>query len=252
VDPHWYASPSDFWGRLSPDVQARLSDLGPVVQYGKHDMIFRAGSDGDEVFVLMCGRIKVYTLSPAGRAVTLWICLPGEVFGLAEMARQGPRAVYAEACVPSEVLSIPCNRLRSHLSDDPSTAMLIIDMLSCRVRQLTDALLNITSDDVNTRTAKLLWRLHMRHGVPVGDGSSLIDLQLTHQEIAEMIGATRQSVSGAVTHFRNLGLIHARGRRMILIHPERFRAIFEPVNHPGGSEPETVFSPGTGVAVGGR
>lgn len=221
MDHAWFAAPSDFWGSLTPAVRADLEQLGTRARYRKQDMVFRAGSDGRDVHVLMSGRVKVYALSPVGRAVTLWFCLPGEIFGLAEMARSSPRTVYAEACTDVEVLILPCDRLRTQLLSDAATAMLLVDMLSCRLRQLSDVMLNLIADDVNTRVAKLLLRLHARYGRPLETGGFLLDLPLTHQEMADMIGTTRQSVSSAVTLFRQRGLLTTTGHRLCLTDPER-------------------------------
>ena len=221
MDHAWYSAPSDFWGSLSPVVRTDLEQLGTRTRFRKHEVMFRAGSDGRDVYVLMSGRVKVYALSPAGRAVTLWFCLPGEVFGLAEMTRSSPRTVFAEACTDAEVLILPCDRLRARLMSDAATAMQLVDMLSSRLRQLSDALLNLIADDVNTRVAKLLLRLHARYGRPLETGGFLLDLPLTHQEMADMIGTTRQSVSSAVTHFRQQGLLTTTGHRFCLTDPER-------------------------------
>jgi len=221
MDHAWYATPSDFWGNLTPAVRDDLGLLGTRARFRKHDMMFRAGSDGRDVYVLMSGRVKVYALSPVGRAVTLWFCLPGEVFGLAEMARSSPRTVYAEACTDAEVLILPCDRLRARLGSDAATAMLLVDMLSCRLRQLSDAMLNLIADDVNTRVAKLLLRLHARYGRLQESGGYLLDLPLTHQEMADMIGTSRQSVSSAITDLRQRGLLTTTGHRLYLTDPER-------------------------------
>jgi len=217
----WYTGASDFWSRLTPDIQKELSELGTHARFRKQDVLFRAGSDSRDVFVLMSGRVKIYTLSAAGRSVTLWFCLPGEVFGLAEMARLGQRVVYAEACAESEALILPSDKLRARLSSDAGTAMLLVDMLSCRLRQLSEALLNLIADDVNTRVIKLLLRLHARHARPLDGGGFMLDLPLTHQEMADMTGTTRQSVSTALTQLRKRGLLSMRGRRIVLNDIER-------------------------------
>lgn len=221
MDHAWYAAPLDFWGNLTPSVRTDLGLLGTRARFRKHDVMFHAGSDNRDVYVLMSGHVKVYALSPVGRAVTLWFCLPGEVFGLAEMARSSPRMVYAEACTDAEVLILPCERLRARLESDAATAMQLVDMLSCRLRQLTDAMLNLIADDVNTRVAKLLLRLHARYGRPQETGGVLLDLPLTHQEMADMIGTTRQSVSSAITNLRQRGLLTTTGHRLCLTDPER-------------------------------
>src|SRR4030067_657674 len=145
----------------------------------------------------MSGRVKVYALSPVGGAWRLWFCLPGEVFGMTEIARSSPRMVYAEACTDAEVLILPCNRLRARLISDATTAMQVVDMLSCRLRQLSDAMLNLITDDVNTRVTKLLLRLHARYGRPLATGGYGLDLPRAHQDMAEMIGNPRPRVTTA-------------------------------------------------------
>jgi len=227
MDHAWYSAPSDFWGNLTPGVRTDLENLGARTRFQKHDMVFRAGSDGRDVHVLMSGRVKIYALSPVGRAVTLWFCLPGEIFGLAEMARSSPRTVYAEACTDAEVLILPCDRLRTLLLSDATTAMQLVDMLSCRLRQLSDVMLNLIADDVNTRVAKLLLRLHARYGRALETGGYLLDLPLTHQEMADMIGTTRQSVSSAVTLLRQRGLLTTTDHRLCLTDPERLAELAE-------------------------
>jgi len=233
--------PSDFWGSLQPTLQQDLTQLGTRARFRKHDMVFRAGSHDRDVYVLMSGRVKVYALSPVGRTVTLWFCLPGEVFGLAEMGRRGPRSVYAEACTDAEVLILPCDRLRARLASDASTAMLLVDMLSCRLRQLSDNMLNLIADDVNTRVIKLLLQLQHRYGRPQAGGGTLLDLPLTHQEMADMIGTTRQSVSSALTHLKHQGLLSSTAHRLCLTDPDRLAHAAQSVSD---RLPATV---GTGV-----
>jgi len=88
---------------------------------------------------------------------------------------------------------------------DAATAMQLVDMLSSRLRQLSDALLNLIADDVNTRVRNCCCGCMPANGRPLETGGFLLDLPLTHQEMADMIGTTRQSVSSAVTHFGNRG-----------------------------------------------
>jgi CRP/FNR family transcriptional regulator len=82
-------------------------------------------------------------------------------------------------------------------------------------------MLNLISDDVNTRVVKLLLRLNARYGRPLETGGSLLDLPLTHQDMADMIGTTRQSVSSAVAQLRQQGLLTSSGHRLCLTDPER-------------------------------
>jgi CRP/FNR family transcriptional regulator len=82
-------------------------------------------------------------------------------------------------------------------------------------------MLNLISDDVNTRVTKLLLRLNARYGRPHQNGGSLLDLPLTHQDMADMIGTSRQSVSTAIAHLRQQGLLTTTGHRLCLTDPAR-------------------------------
>ncbi len=228
----WFVAPSDFWGRLPADTRTALSSRGNTIRFKKGAPIFRAGSSGEHVYILTEGRVKVYALSSFGRAVILWFCLPGEMFGLAEMARGGERVVYAEACSDIEAQVIPRDRFRAFLESDNSVAMLVVDMLSCRLRGLTETVLNLTADDVNTRIVKLLLRLSQRHGVPMADGSRQLDIPLTHQEIADMIGTTRQSVSSVINELKQQGILTVSGHRICLRNDHCLEALLDVASLP--------------------
>lgn len=207
METPWFVPPSDFWGRLTPQAREALAARGHRRSYDKGAAVFHAGSPGENIYILTQGRVKIFALSPAGRAVILWFCFPGEVFGLAEMPRAGRRAVDAEACADSEVLIVPQHEFKQYLESDARTALLIVDLLACRLRGLGDMMLNLTSDDVTTRVVKLLVRLCARYGKPLEPGGLLVDIPLTHQEMADMIGTTRQSVNSAINALKRQGLV---------------------------------------------
>jgi CRP/FNR family transcriptional regulator len=214
METPWFVPPSDFWGRLPASARTALSACGQRRAYAQGAMVFHAGSPGEHIYILTEGRVKIFALSPAGRAVVLWFCFPGEVFGLAEMPRAGRRAVYAQACAPSEVLAVPQRRFKRYLEADAGAALLVVELLACRLRSLGDMMLNLTSDDVATRVVKLLLRLAARYGKPIGGDGILLDIRLTHQEIADMVGTTRQSVSETLSALRQRGVLCVSNRRI--------------------------------------
>lgn len=185
--------------------------------YSRHELIFQAGSPGEHVYILESGRVKIYQLSPLGREVIQWFCFPGEVFGLAEVPRGGRREVDAEACTDTDVLSIPHNAFKKFLLDSPGAALLIIDLLACRLRTLGDMLLNLSVDDVSSRVIKLITRLSARYGKHQ-DQHICLQIQLTHQEMADMIGTSRQTISSEIGKLRKQGILRVENH---LIHIER-------------------------------
>lgn len=215
----WFLAPSDFLGRMPPAERAALLNLAQPRSYRHRERIFRAGSPGENVYLLAEGRVKIFGLSSLGKEIILWFCFPGELFGIAEMARGGPREVYAEACSDCRVHVIAQREFKEFLATHPATAMLVIDLLSCRLRVLGDVVQNLTADDVTTRVVKLLLRLCARYGRPIARDIRL-DIKLTHQEMADMIGATRQTVTGVLGELRRKGVLGVEDHYIRVRHPE--------------------------------
>ncbi len=203
----WFIPPSDLLGKMQDRDKGGLLSIASAQSVGKGNAVFQAGSPGKNVYILKEGRVKIFALSASGKAILLWFCFPGEIFGLAEVPRGGRREVYAEACSDSVVLSVPCGLFKEFLTGHPAAAMLVIDLLSCRLRTLGDMLVNLTADDVATRLIKLLIRLTARYGKRVRSNDIYLDISLTHQEIADMIGTSRQTVTGIFGQLKRQGVV---------------------------------------------
>jgi CRP/FNR family transcriptional regulator len=221
----WFLSSSDFLGRMPANDRRDLLEVAEARLARNEEFVFQAGSPGETVYILEEGRIKIFGLSSLGKEVILWFCFPGEVFGIAEMPRGGPREVFAQACSDCRLYAIPQGLFKDFLVDHPSTAMLVIDLLSCRLRILGDMVKNLTADDVTTRLAKLLIRLSARYGQRVTAAHLRLSIRLTHQELADMIGATRQTVTGVLSELRRRGVIDVEDHYLCIHRPELLESL---------------------------
>jgi CRP/FNR family transcriptional regulator len=200
---------------LADSERDALFRIGKSLRVDKDELIFRAGTPSDYVYVIINGRAKIYELSPQGKEVIMWFCFPGELFGLAEVWTGAPRNVYAQACSTVELVRFDRWRFRQFLVQHPDLAMHVIDILAGRLRALGDMLLAFTSTDVTARLVKLLARLFQHYGRN-RDGSICIDIPLSHQEMADMIGCCRQTVTSTLGELkRRHGL--TTGRRLLCI-----------------------------------
>jgi len=215
---------SSLLARLSGPDRVALLTLATRRRVLRGDYVFEAGSPGHHTYFLERGRVNIYQLSPTGKAVLLWFCLPGEIFGLAEVCHGGGRQTYAEAVESSSVLAVPQHDFKQFLETHPATAMLINDVLASRLRTLGDMLVNLVADDVHTRLIKLLTRLSSLYGRRTDNGSLCLDVSLTHQEIADMIGTTRQSVTSLLNALRRQSLLRIEKRRIYLA-PALYRTL---------------------------
>ncbi|HYA36954.1 MAG TPA: Crp/Fnr family transcriptional regulator [Candidatus Methylomirabilis sp.] len=208
--------------RLSAHDRDDLLHIAAQRNAAKGELIFQAGSPGNNVYFLESGRVKIYHLSLTGKEILLWFCVPGEVFGLAEACHSGGgRQVYAETCESSRVLSVRQEDFKTYLAAHPAAALLVNDVLACRLRSLGNVIQSLVASDVNERVAQLLVRLAANHGRRVPNGDVYLDIRLTHQEMANMIGTTRQSVTSALNALRRLGVLDFDDRHRLYIHSER-------------------------------
>lgn len=218
------AQQTDILARMDEKDREALLGLGDIQSFAKGQFIFRAGAPGKHVYFLRQGRVKVYQSSQTGKEVILWFCFAGEMFGLAEVAQGGGRVVHAQACEESEVLRLSQSQFFEFLRMHPDAAYFSMQVLSCRMRTLSEVIVNLVNDDVQTRIMKLILRLGARYGVRVGQDIHL-NITLTHQEIADMVGTTRQTVTGVLGRLKRQGFMSLENRRIYIESPELSDAI---------------------------
>lgn len=226
----------DFVGRLDARAQADLAGVSRELVLRRGDTVFRAGDPGRGVFVLRRGRVKISQRSGAGREVILWFCGEGEIFGMAEATRGGSRVVNADVSEEAVVWSVTASAFRKFVAQHPSAALLALESFAVRLRDLSDALVNIVSDDVRLRVVKVILRLGARYGTRRND-RVLVAIPLTHQEIADMIGTTRQSVTSVLNELKGAGVL-AFDRHRIQIASERDLVALAGARPPGQRVPD--------------
>jgi CRP/FNR family transcriptional regulator len=209
------AGPVEFLARLGDSERAALLALAQRRTLRKGEVLFRAGDAVDGVHLVETGRVKVYRLSPGGKEVLLWFCSAGEIFGIAEACHGGARQVYVEACEPTRLLCVAPAEFRAFLATWPGAALAVAEVLAQRVRSLGNVIQGLVASDVSERLLQLLARLAASHGLPDGERVRL-NLRITHQEIANMIGATRQSVTSALGELGRAGVVSVEKRRIYL------------------------------------
>lgn len=234
LDRFWFNRPFDFLSSVDPVDKQTLLTIGEKRRFKKDQIIFNAGSLVDNVFILLDGRVKIFQLSPVGKEVILWFCFSGEIFGLAEMLQSQRREVYSQACSDVGVLVIDKNHFKEFLLQHPDVALKVIDWLSCRLRELGDVLLNLAADDVTSRVIKLITRLSARYGKQLEDVIHL-DIPLTHQEMADMIGTSRQTVTAVLGKLKRKGALRIENRAIYIQSPDWIESIAHSTPLPGNS-----------------
>ena len=171
----------------------------------RDQLIFLEGDAAEFVYVVVEGRVKIVKQAPSGKEVILEIFSPAEVFGGATLLldRHPATAVAMEAGV---VLCLPRAHYQALLKRFPPLAFQIIERLAERLRDAHQVIRGLAADRVEARTARLLFKLADKIGVPAGGGTRL-PLHLTRQDVADMVGCTLETAIRILSRWQKEGLI---------------------------------------------
>ena len=190
---------------LTPEAFERVSAAATQRNLRRGDVIFREGDDASELFVVERGRIAIASRSIDGRESVFALMEPGDLFG--EMAFFDPvgRSAEARALETSRVWAVPFEPIRQVLNEDPTLLWSVVELLARRIRTMDAALADSVFLDVTGRTAKRLLEL-------AGENDEF-HLPITQEELAGLVGASRERVNKALSSFIRLGWIEQRDRR---------------------------------------
>ena len=182
---------------------------------------------GDALFVLVRGRVKVVLYGESGREIILRVFgRPGDFFGEMSLLDDQPRSATVIALETSTLLILKRGDFHQHLEGQPRTALAVLAELSRRLRRADEVIGNLALLDVYGRLARKLRDLARSDGEPVPEGVVIRDLP-TQQEIAGLIGTSRETVNRLLADLRERGVIRAHRSRIVVVQAEALRAMLE-------------------------
>ena len=205
------------------EVAAICSTVTPR-RFARHEFIVREGEPGDTFFVIASGSVAVCRISPDGRETILSILKEGDFFGEMSMFDSSLRSASIKTLSEVEVGLIKQETFLEMLEEHPRLARQFVVVLAERLRVANRLVATTTSQDARARVASLLLYLAERFGEPSDDGTR-ITLRLTHQEMANMIGTTRETVNRALNRFWDDHLVDRRSPQLVLTDMNGLRAL---------------------------
>jgi CRP/FNR family cyclic AMP-dependent transcriptional regulator len=203
---------------------ASLAHLALRKRYPKDTVVFFENEEGDFFFTILEGRIKVTILGDDGREVILSVLGPGDFFGEMALLDNEPRSATAIAVEESELLSLHRSDFQSVLNDNRSITNALIKVLSARLRRANHQISTLALLDVYGRVARVIVDMAREEGKRLRDGR-IAFRRATHQEIANRIGTTRETVTRMLKDLERQGLIHVEGKE-IIVQPD-FEKVFD-------------------------
>ena len=181
-------------------------------RFPKHKTIVEEGLPGDYMYVIREGRVQVSKLSDDGREKILEFLEAGDFFGEMSLLDNAPRSASCRALSESRVLALSRNDFLNAMRKSPDLAMGVVQELTRRLRQIDEQASSLSFQRVKERTMGLLTRLAKGNG----DGARRMTPALTHQQIADMIGTSRETVTRALKGLKEQGWLEQEGKKYLV------------------------------------
>jgi CRP/FNR family transcriptional regulator, cyclic AMP receptor protein len=205
---------------LAPDVVSALTHQLPTVDFSPGQVIFERGDLNAELYLLIDGKVKLGRRADDGRENILSVLAPPDIFGELSILDPGPQPWNATAITEVRAAAVDRERLEGWVAQYPAISGRLLRLLGRRLRHTTDTLADLAFIDAPARVAKQLLGLAQQFGIPE-NGSMRVTHDLTQEELAQLVGATRETVNKALSDFRNRGWIRVDGKSVLISDSER-------------------------------
>jgi CRP-like cAMP-binding protein len=234
----WYLKHTDLFERLVPAEMAQLEANSKIRKFDRHSLIYAPTDQGDSVLLLTAGRVKLYHLTGDGKQALLGLIDPGELFGELALFDAGEREEFAEAMAPATVLLIPRAEIQALMERHSAVSLGISKLIGFRRRRVERRLKSLLFRSNRERLVHLLLELAEKYGRRSASGVAL-GIKLSHQELAAVIGSTRETVTLLLGELQAEGVISINRRQILLQNLEQLAASID-VKPP--ELPETAIS----------
>ncbi|MCZ8523875.1 MULTISPECIES: Crp/Fnr family transcriptional regulator [Paenibacillus] len=202
---------------------AELESVAPLFQerkFKKGTILFLEGDPGDEFYLIGSGVVKIYRIDN-NKEIILSLFRQGDFFGEMSLIQKGLlRSAAAETLEPCSIYTLMRSDFAGFMEHSPKLCMRLLEVTMERLRKANEQIYNLTFLDVRTRTIKVISKLAEEHGLPRSSGS-LINMKLTHQQLANMVGTVRESVTKVLQELQEDDIITIDKKYILVKDPER-------------------------------
>ncbi|MET8141993.1 Crp/Fnr family transcriptional regulator [Sphaerisporangium sp. NPDC005288] len=193
------------------------------VELHKGQTLFSEGETGDRLYVVLDGKIKLIRTAPDGRENLLSVLGPSEMFGELSLFDPRPRTASAIALTDVRLAGLGHDDLRPWLTGRPEVALHLLRALAQRLRRTNDVMADLVFTDVPGRVGKALLDLAERFGQRTEDGLR-VHHDLTQEELAQYVGASRETVNKALADFAQRGWLRIEAKAVVIMDADRLQA----------------------------
>jgi len=206
-----YLDRVDLFEGLTDEHAELLMERSRVRTYAANTIVVSEGDEGNSLFVVQSGALKAFLTDNAGREVTLSLLDPGDYFGELALLDEAPRSASVAAVTKSEVLQIPRSAFLALIEVHPACMQMVVRNLVGRIRTLTESVRSLALVDVFGRISRVFNSLAVEK-----EGVMQIDRRLTQQDLANMVGASREMVNRILRDLVSGGYVELEQHRIII------------------------------------
>ncbi len=210
----------DLFKVLPEDMVKYISERFAEKEYGKRQVIFEP-KDRDKVFLLKSGKVEIYQLTPDGKKIIIDVLSSGDVFG--DLGIKEENENFVQATTDSFVCMMNKNEFFDMVSKVPKLANILVKELFSKVIESEKQVAALASDNLLVKVKNLLLRLAKKHG-EIKDARVIITTKFTHEELADMIGISRPTMTELLNKLDRLGIIKREGK-IISYYPQKLTSL---------------------------
>jgi len=209
----WYIQQLNLFGGFAKEALQKIEEAFAMKEYEKTEVVFEPG-DKDKVFIVKTGQVELYHITESGKKVIIERLKPGSFFG--DLGTNSDQNVYVEATTNSYVCSVDKNTFFSMVSNYPDLSEKLMKQLFNRLQSVENRMSSVITDNALTR----LYKFFLSHGQKDAENNTQISEAFTHEQIAQMIGISRQTVTTLINQLEKKGVLTRKNKSLYII-PER-------------------------------
>lgn len=211
----WHLKKCPLFEKLTDEQVTALESVSQARTFHKGEMIYMPADVSESVFLLTSGRIKLYHITPDGKQALLGLIEPGELFGELAVFEEAGREEFAESMAASTLIKIPQGTLQTLMEDHAKVALGVTKLMGFRRQRIERRLKSLLFRSNRERLVHLLLELADQYGTATPAGVRL-GIKLSHQELASIIGSTRETVTVVLGELQLEGSLLIERRQIIL------------------------------------
>lgn len=205
------------FNNLDYDQLLNISQIMESVSYDKGNMIFTEGNNGDTLYFIYEGKIKLYKYTKDGKEQILHILSNGDFFGELNLLKNSAYNFNAKTITDCKVCTLTNEQFKNIIIERPEISIKVLEVIAERLSNMEELIQNLATNDIDSRVAYLLSELCENYGVKDNGNTILIELPISREDMANYIGISRETMSRKLKKFEEEGIINLIGAKKIIV-----------------------------------